>query len=415
MPPVIPSRYSSLLTAASREKIRLATKRSVSATSAFSSLSAISTTREFIEAKIESLAADISTADEVKNAMREATKRKVMTEDEFNDAVKSIDAESRERERELVAVKRQKKLITDDIEEILPRYETVGDAYAEVMITRIMAATGNKKKDKPFDQKAFARAVLAYYGAKREDVPGTIEKYCHLTGWSGEKLVKCAHIVPKSLESDELSYLFGAREAVLSDPRNGLTLNRVIEGGLDNGDIVFVPRKSSKHVPGAELTWTCLLVNQAIAKTQITGSTRWKDIDGRELKFLTANRPACRYLYLRYVITLLYQRRTGNTQGVEDAMARSDAKGYIWATPGPYLRQSMLITLARKVSDTFLPEAWYSGSTFDEADGCPSRDAEAEEDLAMGFNLKIQDSFAEAQAKKKEEEEETDSEDEDEE
>lgn len=95
-------------------------------------------------------------------------------------------------------------------------------------------------------------------------------------------------------------------------------------------------------------------------------------------------------------------------------MERSDAKGYIWATPGPYLRQSMLITLARKVSDTFLPEAWYSGSTFDEADGCPSRDAEAEEDLAMGFNLKIQDSFAEAQAKKNEEEE-TDSEDEDEE
>lgn len=33
--------------------------------------------------------------------------------------------------------------------------------------------------------------------------------------------MKAAHIVPKSLQSEELSYLFGAGEVELSDPRNG--------------------------------------------------------------------------------------------------------------------------------------------------------------------------------------------------
>lgn len=34
--------------------------------------------------------------------------------------------------------------------------------------------------------------------------------------------MKATHIVPKSLESEELSYLFGAGEMNLSEPRNGM-------------------------------------------------------------------------------------------------------------------------------------------------------------------------------------------------
>jgi hypothetical protein len=49
----------------------------------------------------------------------------------------------------------------------------------------------------------------------------------------------------------------------------------------------------------------------------------------------------------------------------------------------------MLVMLARKVSDYFSPEAFYGQTTFDEADGCPSRSAEAEADLVMGFDLRI--------------------------
>jgi len=54
----------------------------------------------------------------------------------------------------------------------------------------------------------------------------------------------------------------------------------------------------------------------------------------------------------------------------------------------------MLLTLARRISDQFLPEVFYD-STFTIADGCPQRSPEDEEDLAMGFDHKIQDDLAE--------------------
>lgn len=65
----------------------------------------------------------------------------------------------------------------------------------------------------------------------------------------------------------------------------------------------------------------------------------------------------------------------------------------MWATPGPYLRGSMLQALARRAADNFLPEAFY-GSTFTIADGCPQRSPEDEEDLAMGFDYKMKNALA---------------------
>jgi hypothetical protein len=115
-----------------------------------------------------------------------------------------------------------------------------------------------------------------------------------------------------------------------------------------------------------------------------------QDIDGKALEFLTPNRPARRYLYLRYVITFLHQQKLGNTKWLD----RIEARSYIWATPGPYLRKSMLISLARRISDHFLPEAFYEG-TFTRADGCPERSPEEEDDLAMAFDHKMQDALAE--------------------
>lgn len=142
-----------------------------------------------------------------------------------------------------------------------------------------------------------------------------------------------------------------------------------------------------------------------MASQFVNGETRWRDINGRALTFLTPNRPARRYLYLRYAITCIYQKRIGNVEWLDQALLKNEARGYIWATPGPYLRRSMLITLARKVSDHFLPEAFYGQSTFTEADGCPGRSADAEEDLAMGLNLRIDDAFAEADQRRRDEEE----------
>ncbi|XMA15379.1 hypothetical protein WAI453_008170 [Rhynchosporium graminicola] len=40
------------------------------------------------------------------------------------------------------------------------------------------------------------------------------------------------------------------------------------------------------------------------------------------------------------------------------------SKGYLWATPGPYLRKTLLLALARRVSDAYEPEAFYLENSF---------------------------------------------------
>ena len=44
--------------------------------------------------------------------------------------------------------------------------------------------------------------------------------------------------------------------------------------------------------------------------------------------------------------------------------AELPSKGHLWATPGPYLRKTLLLSLARKVSDVYLPETFYKEKTF---------------------------------------------------
>jgi hypothetical protein len=136
--------------------------------------------------------------------------------------MRELKSEVDQKERELLTLKRQKKAISDDIDGVLPQYSTIEGAYSSVLMAKIMSASGKQKKGKPFDQRTFSKAVLSFYGAVRRPYGEPVQKYCHLTGGQPDNLVKCAHLVPKSLESDELAYLFGVRETVLSEPRNGM-------------------------------------------------------------------------------------------------------------------------------------------------------------------------------------------------
>jgi hypothetical protein len=202
--------------------MEILSKRTVSAMTAMSQLSTTSSTNDFIDAKIETISADLAVNSKFKDFLGSARKRKVLGDEEYDDAMKDLESEVSQKERELITFKRQKKIIADDIDEVLPQYDTIERPYCSVLMSKIMSASGKQKKAKKFDQSAYSKAVLSFYGAVRSTDSGDVEKYCHLTGWLPEKQVKCAHLVPKSLESDELAYLFGVREAVLSEPRNGV-------------------------------------------------------------------------------------------------------------------------------------------------------------------------------------------------
>ena len=108
--------------------------------------------------------------------------------------------------------------------------------------------------------------------------------------------MKTAHIVPKSLESNELSYIFGAGDVMLSDANNGqfcqdcsagadtnrrpgLTLHHVIKGGLDSGKIVFVPLPPMK---GEETKWKCVLTDKTVENRMIDSGLKWRVSDTKE-------------------------------------------------------------------------------------------------------------------------------------
>ena len=46
-----------------------------------------------------------------------------------------------------------------------------------------------------------------------------------MTGWWDNANVKAAHLVPKSLSEEEITFLFGASEPVKYMPQNGKYLN----------------------------------------------------------------------------------------------------------------------------------------------------------------------------------------------
>jgi hypothetical protein len=220
--PLIPERYSSLFSSSTLKDLEILSKRTTSAATAMSQLSTTSSTNDFIDAKIERISDYLAVNGKFKDYFESAKKRKALDNEEYNDVVKELESEIRQKEQELITLRRQKKIISDDIDEVLPQYSTIEGAYSSILATKIMSASSKKRKGGKFDQGSYSKAVLSFYSAVRNTDSGLVEKYCHLTGWQPKKQVKCAHLVPKSLESDELAYLFGVRETVLSEPRNGM-------------------------------------------------------------------------------------------------------------------------------------------------------------------------------------------------
>lgn len=135
--------------------------------------------------------------------------------------------------KESTVLKRQRTIIEQDLEDEAggakrqrgnddePDATFLERAYTDTNVPRVMNASGKQRKSK-FDQSAFKKDAIEFYEAKREDGLA----FCHLTGWKPAQLIKAAHLVPKALCQEEVSYLFGAEEVVLSDARNG-TLPRV--------------------------------------------------------------------------------------------------------------------------------------------------------------------------------------------
>ncbi|KAI9772640.1 MAG: hypothetical protein M1840_000234 [Geoglossum simile] len=161
--------------------------------------------------------------------------------------------------------------------------------------------------------------------------------------------VKAAHIVPVHLGVELADYIFGmGTGARLFSIDNCLMLHKDLERAFDKGILVIVPVNSAEK---PSRRWKAVLLNEACRNEVLYFKTlaTMTEVDGMELTFQTEHRPAARFLYYHFVVSLLRCRQQ-REPGWENAWVKLRT-GKPWPTPGRYLRESMLLSLARTVRD----------------------------------------------------------------
>lgn len=279
---------------------------------------------------------------------------------ELESGIESLEKEKEKLEGEWLIITKQKRFIREDLQDSSKTFE---NAYADELYNRWRHASwkGQKViKEKPMGRRTFKEVVIAHLESEK---PRPAEKeyppelFCQVLGYLPAASVKCAHIVPFSFASRELEYLFGAGDSALWSNRNGLMLNKVIEGAFDNGWVAIIPDGSVESTP---TEWKIVLLDDqkrqfTVYTDPITHATiRFKDIDGKRLKFCNDNRPARRYLYFRYVMAYMHASKEGFPH-----LRSKLPSGGIWASPNKpegYSRSSALQMLAIRIGDTPLPD-----------------------------------------------------------
>lgn len=386
----ISNKYASLLSNNFQENLAQIQSRK---TSAFSTVSTSSTASEFLDQKIRDMETDIDFTQVYRDGLVETFDTKLLGSEELTKALEEVNGDDKKRRKEWVTLKRQRRHTEEDI--LDQGKENVETAYGIAIRNwfQIPSQLSNSERNrKNHAQQDFRKGVEDYYHVAKEIQEQTKvvrEVYCCVSkGWYEPSSMKAAHIVPKILQSDELSYLFGVGEMNLSDPRNGLMMHRNLEEALDRAEIVIVPIPSSPTQP---TEWKLLLTREIMRHDTAlgAGSSRmsWDELDGTVLKFLNENRPARRYLYFKHLTTYMTTKQREGASWAD----KSEQRGVIWASPGPYLRSSFLRVLSRQVTEFYWPEALYAGGTFDADVEAPTRTVDQKKVLATSLNLKIDD------------------------
>ncbi|KUM59197.1 hypothetical protein ACN42_g7953 [Penicillium freii] len=380
-PPVISERISSLMAPSRQSALRTHKQRSVSAASRLSEMSVESTTSDILDVKLAAMESELKYMRCVRDGLNEARQTEKISHDVFQREIQPFLKSFRSSSSTIQVLKTRRPLIIEDIDEEVSakrqRIEGPLDqsllehAYRDAIISRVLGASAKQKGPK-FDQSTFKKEVYTYYGVNEHCHPGF--GWCHVLGTIlPEKHIKAAHLVPKSLTSKEVSHIFGVSDGVLGDARNGITLADNIELLFDQGTIAIVPMPGPMKSP---TRWRCVVLDET-KKENVIGTfggsyMKLKEIDNKELTFVSDNRPRRRYLYFCFIIAYL----NAKSRGANDAVAKKVEATHFWPSAGEYLNRSTLVTLARCVSGSDLPKSLVQDKTFDSGD-TSTRDADA--------------------------------------
>ena len=177
-------------------------------------------TSGFLDTKILFLNAQTEYFELYQLAVRNFQREHIMSGVQCQEERDKIAEEEYETANEAIAIRLGRKIIQEDIDDALKAECPIEDAYAASMVGRVRLSTG-KQKAQNFSQSRFKQDVLDYYDARFSDDTSKLS-WCHLLGWYAADAVRAAHLVPKSLEEDSVSYLFGGEVKPATDVRNGM-------------------------------------------------------------------------------------------------------------------------------------------------------------------------------------------------
>lgn len=227
----IPERISSLMPLARQEALTTHQRRSVSTASKLSQISQTSvesTASDFLATKVAQLEDESHYIAEIKAGLDEANASMALENTEYRRQIEPLMNRLRSTTSTLRVIKRQRNMLEEDLNDTVaaekrrrrhdpPDEGLLERAYRDTIVTRVMRADG-KQQALDFNQKKFKDQVNKYYNVST--VPN--KTYCHVLGlYVNKKDVKAAHIVPKSMDREELGHLFGDQDAVVTLPQNG--------------------------------------------------------------------------------------------------------------------------------------------------------------------------------------------------
>ncbi|CAG8378561.1 unnamed protein product [Penicillium salamii] len=331
----IPEHASSLMDTNRQQTLSQIRGRSVSNSSRLSQISQDSqqsTASDFLDAKIAALSDEQEYMLCVQEGLGEALHSNKIAPEMYEKEIGTVLKSFRRSSQTFQVMKRQRTLLSEDLEDAVEEKRTqepvensiVEKAYADTIIPRVMSAAAKIGKTNKFEHKTFRKLIHRFYD-----------------------------VTKKNLE-----------------PYVALLLCSKIEGLFDQGIIAIVP------IPGAIIqstTWRCVVLDKSKGEQWIHGSrpeslTKVKDLDNRQLSFLSNARPRRRYLYFRFIISCLNVKQQSLTTSASIQTNR------FWRSGGEYFNRLTLKTLARCVSGSENADE-FGDHTFEDND--ESRNIEA--------------------------------------
>ncbi|KAI9721474.1 MAG: hypothetical protein M1812_002236 [Candelaria pacifica] len=164
------------------------------------------------------------------------------------------------------------------------------------------------EEGKYYTETTWTDGLCEYYNAADPEDPTFL--WCPITKTytEGSHDRRCAHIVPQSLNSRTIGFLFGEPEegvAIRWSMKNAMIIANKLETAFDKGWFILLPLESKPNEPSR---WQFYLMDQD--KANVRWGTRKTDgtfgqLHKTELEFKNNNRPGHRNLYFHFVCTLL--------------------------------------------------------------------------------------------------------------